>query len=681
MPNHLADADSPYLLQHASNPVDWYPWGEDALSKARAENKPIFLSIGYSACHWCHVMAHESFEDLETAAIMNEHFVCIKVDREQRPDLDAIYMQATTSLAGSGGWPMSVFLTPDLRPFYAGTYFPPVRRHGLPAFRDVLLGVARAWREETADVKETAAKVTQRIGSISLAPAQGTFSEPALASATDGLLESYDWKYGGWGSAPKFPQPMVVEYLLLRSMHGQQGDRALKAATHALRAMVRGGMYDVVGGGFSRYSTDVSWHIPHFEKMLYDNALLGRAYLHAWQLTGEPLFERIVCETLDFVEREVMTPEGAFYSSLDADAEGEEGKFYVWTQDEIRRVIGEGPLFQLFTSAYAITDRGNWDGRIVLQRALDDGSLAARLGLDTSEVQRRLTACHQLLLQARAHRVRPATDDKVITSWNSLMLRTFAEAGTCLNEASRRERYLETATRNAGFLLKNLRAGGILRHSWRRGQPGAGVFLEDFGASILGLLQLYQADFNNDWFLAAGALADEMLERFPSPSRGFFDTPYDAPTVLFRPQDIQDNATPCGNSLAAEALLAVDGLVGGSRYRDALDSTLGLAAELAPSYPTALANWLSAAERSLRGVKQVALLYPAGRPPASFLQAIRGAYRPEIVLAASSYPPRDDAPALLRGRGLKDDIPTAFVCHDFVCDLPVTSPEELAGLL
>ncbi|MGB8980371.1 MAG: thioredoxin domain-containing protein, partial [Anaerolineales bacterium] len=461
MTNQLINESSPYLLQHADNPVNWYPWGDEALTKARTENKPIFLSIGYAACHWCHVLAHESFEDEEIAAFMNEHFVNIKVDSEERPDIDAIYMQATVAMTGSGGWPMSVFLTPDLKPFYAGTYFPPVPRHNLPAFRDLLAGIARAWKEEPDEIASVSGQVSGHLqAAMSSDPAGNTtLTQDDLDTAVKSLNESYDWGYGGWGAAPKFPQPMTIEFLLRR--HAAGNPEALKPAVHALKAMSRGGMYDVVGGGFSRYSVDNFWRVPHFEKMLYDNAQLARAYLHAWQITKEPHFKQVVIETLDFVARELTHPAGGFYSSLDADSEGEEGKFYAWTLEEIREVLGTDSDF--FEAACGITPRGNWEGRTVLQRALDDASLAARFQLDPEAVPARLAGAHSRLLSARASRVRPGTDDKILTAWNGLMLAALAEAGRSLDDSELQHKYLVLATRNADFLLDALRPEAQLK--------------------------------------------------------------------------------------------------------------------------------------------------------------------------------------------------------------------------
>ncbi|MGE5373785.1 MAG: thioredoxin domain-containing protein, partial [Bacteroidota bacterium] len=487
MPNHLVHENSPYLLQHANNPVDWYPWDEEALNKAHTENKPIFLSIGYAACHWCHVMAHESFEDPETAAIMNENFVCIKVDREERPDLDSIYMQATTALTGSGGWPMSVFLTPDLRPFFAGTYFPPVRRYNMPAFKDVLLSLVKAWHEQPDEVDRVGSQVLEHLQPLQLGRSGESLGTETLEAAAKSLLESYDWEYGGWGPAPKFPQPMAIDFLLRRATtDSPQRGQMLKTAAHALNAMSRGGMYDVVGGGFARYSVDNYWRTPHFEKMLYDNAQLALAYLHGYLVTGEVQDRRVCEETLDFLLREMTNGQGGFYSSLDADSEGEEGKFYVWTYAEIQTILG--PDFEFFKAAYGITPQGNWEGKTILQRALDDASLAARFKLDGEAVHARLAQLHARLLAARSSRVRPGTDDKVLVMWNALALMAFAEAGRYLN----RPDYLEAAVRNARFLLDHLYVSNRLHRSWREGQAKHNAYLEDYAGLVLGLLDLYQ---------------------------------------------------------------------------------------------------------------------------------------------------------------------------------------------
>jgi uncharacterized protein len=695
MPNQLINETSPYLLQHAHNPVDWYPWGEDALAKSKAENKPIFLSIGYAACHWCHVLAHESFEDPEVAAFMNEHFINIKVDREERPDLDAIYMQATVAMTGSGGWPMSVFLTPDLKPFYAGTYFPPVPRHNLPSFKDVLAGIARTWKEQQGEASRVGNEVFSHLQESLTVNIQSDagFTQEHLDTAVKTLLESYDWGYGGWGSAPKFPQPMTIEFLLRRFVHPKQSEdknqeeAPLKASLHALKAMARGGMYDAVGGGFSRYSTDNFWRVPHFEKMLYDNAQLVRAYLHAWQITGDPFFRQIVTETLDFIAREMTHAEGGFYSSLDADSEGEEGKFYVWTLDEIRATLKEDSDF--FEAAYGVTARGNWEGHTVLQRALDDASLAARFKLAPEAVPAKLADSHSRLLTARATRVRPGTDDKLLTSWNGLMLATMAEAVRLLDSGiwlpannQQAGHFYKLAIRNAEFILSALRPNGKLRHSWRDGKTTNEVFLEDYAALILGLLELYQTDFNDKWFQSARELADEMIELFDDPAGGFFDTSKDAIDLLLRPKDVQDNATPSGNALATESLLKLAAFTDEGKYRDLAEKALRLVVGMAVRYPTAFGRWLSAADFALGNTKQIAVLYAAQDGEATdLIQAVQSAYRPNTVVAASTYPPSNKAPTLLSERPLKDGKTTAYVCEGFVCKNPVTTVSELKELL
>lgn len=690
--NKLSTSTSPYLLQHAHNPVDWNPWGEEALAKSKSENKPIFLSIGYAACHWCHVMAHESFEDAETAAFMNEHFINIKVDREERPDLDAIYMQATVAMTGSGGWPMSVFLTPDLKPFFTGTYFPPVARYNMPSFKDVLAGIARTWKEQQSEAARVGDEVSTHLQQALSANLQSdsAFTQEHLNAAAKSLLDNYDWGNGGWGSAPKFPQPMTIEFMLRRTVRESENwedSPILKSSLHALRAMSRGGMYDVVGGGFSRYSTDNFWRVPHFEKMLYDNALLSRAYLHAWQITGDPFFKRVVTETLDFIEREMTHPDGGFYSSLDADSEHEEGKFYVWTLDEVRAILGDESNF--FEAAYGITTRGNWEGKTVLQRALDDPSLAARFKLDVEAVPSKLADCHSQLLSARAERVRPGTDDKVLASWNGLMLATIAEASrviasevkqsasngreiaSSLKNAPRNDIYYKLATRNAEFLLNALRPNGKLKHSWREGKTTDAVFLEDYAALILGLLELYQTDFNDKWFASAKGLADEMIELFNDEAGGFFDTSKDGEALLVRPKDVQDNATPSGNALACEALLKLAAFTDEGKYRDLAEKSLRLVVGMAVRYPTAFGRWLSAADFALGKVKQVAVLGEAGDLNFQrLLQAIRVKFRPNVVVAASPYPIKENAPALLKDRALLDGKTTAFVCEGFMCKRP-----------
>jgi len=678
MPNRLANENSPYLLQHAHNPVDWYPWGQEALEAARRQNKPIFLSIGYAACHWCHVMERESFENQQTADLLNTHFIAIKVDREQRPDLDRIYMQAAHALSNSGGWPLSIFLTPDLHPFYAGTYFPPVRRYNMPAFTEVLTHLARAWQDTPAEVERVGAEVLARIRPTAAPPGGRPLSSGLLQDAATRLVQTYDQEHGGWGRAPKFPQAMAIDFLLRVSVGSSAvGVESSSTAVHALKAMARGGMYDVVGGGFSRYSTDDAWRLPHFEKMLYDNALLALAYLHAWQLTHDPFCRRIVIETLDFVMSEMVNAEGGFYSSLDADSDGAEGKFYVWTKDNLREALADDSLFEIFVAAYGLTTSGNWEGKTVLQRALDDASLASRFRVDEAAILRRLAQGRGQLLRARNSRIRPATDDKVICSWNGLMLRAFAEAGRFLDEEDRRATYTSVATRNASFLLTGLRPDAGLRRVWRNGSASREVFLEDFAALILGLLDLYQSDFDNRWFIAAQDLAGQMISRFKDPEGGFFDTPSDGEPLLIRPKDLQDGATPSGNALACEVLLELAALGGPVHYSDLAEQALGMIAEDAKRYPLAFAHWLNVAAFAFGDQQQLAIVYPPKSKPEALLRTANSRFRPNLVLAASEFPPPPQAPALLLDRPLRDGMPTAYLCHHFTCKLPVGTAEDL----
>ncbi|MBL8101480.1 MAG: thioredoxin domain-containing protein [Anaerolineales bacterium] len=672
--NKLSATTSPYLLQHANNPVDWYPWEKEALDKAKAEDKPIFLSIGYAACHWCHVMAHESFEDEETAKFMNEHFVNIKVDREERPDIDGIYMQAVIAMTGSGGWPMSVFLTPDLKPFYAGTYFPPVRRFNMPAFKDILSGLSNAWKNDRTEVEKTGLQVSTHLQTKVKTQNTESLTIDHLNAIAKAMQSSYDWGYGGWGDAPKFPQAMALEFLLHHSVATKNNEYIL-LIKHCLQAMSRGGMYDVVGGGFSRYSTDNLWRVPHFEKTTYDNALLVRTYLHVWQVTREPAFKRIVEETLDFIAREMTHEQGGFYSSLDADSESEEGKFYTWSLAEIRDVLQGGAEF--FEAAYGIIADGNWEGKTVLHREMDDAALAARFKLNLEAVPEKLAESHSKLLAARSIRIRPGTDDKILTSWNGLMLAACAEAARVLaGSSTNASNYLTLATNSAEFLLSELRPNGILFRAWRDGKTTNKAFLEDYAALILGLLELYQTDFNNKWYISAKELADEMIERFSDPEGGFFDTPHDGEVLLIRPKEVQDNATPSGNSLACAALMKLAAYTDEGKYRDIAEKSLMLITGFALRYPLGFANWLSAAAYAAGNTKQVAVLGEAQDENFQrMLNVLRAEYRPNMVTAASSHPVLEDSPALLHNRGTIGNTTTAYVCEGFVCKQPATDIE------
>jgi len=693
MSNRLQHEISPYLLQHADNPVEWHAWGPEALALARELDKPIFLSIGYAACHWCHVMAHESFEDPATAALMNEHFVNIKVDREERPDVDSLYMDAVVAMTGQGGWPMSVFLSPEGEPFYGGTYFPPDRRHGLPAFKEVLLAIAGSWQADRerllAGGKQLAAQLAQ---APSLTGGQPGIQPELLDRAAEGLFRDYDWRNGGWGRAPKFPQPMAIEFLLRRQ--ARSGDKlALDMALGSLRAMAAGGIHDQLGGGFARYSVDERWLVPHFEKMLYDNAQLARVYLLAWKLSGDRGLLAAADSTLDFMLRELRDPLGGFYSSLDADSEGEEGKYYLWTSSEIEAALGDaglaasgdrhtaGPadpqLAALFAAAYGVEAGGNFEGSNVLSRAATDEALAGQFGLPIEQVAERLSHARHRLLEVRQARVRPGLDDKVLCAWNGLALMALVEAAA----ATARPDRLEAAQRLAGFLLEHLVVDGRLQRSWRRGQARYNAYLEDHAALGLGLLALYQVDFDLRWYAAAVAQADEILAAFPDPQGGFFDTRHDHERLIARPKSIQDSPTPSGNTSAASLLLQLAALTGERRYAVPAEAAASAMQELAAGHPTAFSGWLCAMDFALGPQLQLAL---AGDPSELEFQALaqvpRSRYLPNLVTAGGE-PGTGGQPGLMADRSRIDGQPAAYLCQGFVCRLPVTTPEALAEQL
>ncbi len=678
MTNHLAHTSSPYLLQHAENPVDWYPWGQAALDKAQNEDKPIFLSIGYAACHWCHVMAHESFEDPAIAALLNAGFVCIKVDREERPDLDSLYMSFVVATTGGGGWPMSVFLTPNAKPFYGGTYYPPEPRHNLPAFRDVLQTVDRLWRTDRQSILAGSQQLVEQLAQqqASQSSAGPALDPDLLDHATAALSRNYDGQRGGWGSAPKFPQPMLVEYLLRRSVQGDQAGRDM--ALHTLRAMAQGGMYDVLGGGFARYSVDDHWHTPHFEKMLYDNAQLARVYLHAYQLTGETEFAKVCQETLDFCLREFSHPAGGFYSSLDADSGGEEGRYYLWTPAEIQDALGDAGDAEVVMSAYGVTSEGNFEQRNILRRVLDDEQLARRFQVSQADIPARLAGLRLRLLDRRTTRVRPAVDDKVLVSWNALIIAALAEAGRALG----RPDYLQAARVNASFILERMFIDGRLKRSWRQGVVSNQGFLEDYSALGLSLLALYQADPDPHWYQASLAMLEQVQAHFQDPDGGYFDTSDEHETLIYRPKDVQDNATPSGNSMAAMLLLELASYAGRSDWRSQAEQMITLQAGLIGRYPAAFGFWLIAADFALAPVRQVAILGdPASPDTLNLLHPLWQGYYPHLVLAASPYPPADGSPPLLSNRQPLSSQPTAFVCQDFVCHLPVTDPQSMIARL
>jgi uncharacterized protein len=673
--NRLAQETSPYLLQHAHNPVDWYAWGEEALAHAKAEDKPIFLSIGYAACHWCHVMERESFEDEETARLLNGGFVSIKVDREERPDLDAIYMDAVQAMTGGGGWPMSVFLTPDGKPFYGGTYFPDQPRHGMPSFRQVLEGVLTAWRERRADVEKSGEGLVEAISREARAAQGEELQTWMLDTALVSLERSFDPRHGGWGNAPKFPQPMAVEFLLREHLRTDDR-RPLAMALHSLDAMAAGGIYDHLGGGFARYATDAGWLVPHFEKMLYDNGQLARAYVHAWQLTGAPRYREVVSETLEFMQREMTGADGGFISSLDADTEGEEGATYIWTAAEIQQLLGREA--HLFNAAYGVTPEGNWEGKTILSRVRSDEALAEERGTDAAEVAERLARARGILLEARNQRPQPGRDEKVLAAWNGLAIAAFAEGARIFG----RDDWREAAVRAADLLLTRLRdSRGRLRRSYKDGDARQAGVLEDYSHTVDALLALYETTFDERWFVAARELAEMMLEHFADPNGGFFDTADDHETLITRPKGLQDNAMPSGNAMAALVLLRLAALTGEGRYRSAAEQTLRLVAPVAHRYPTAFAQWLLGFGLVLGRIDELAIVgEPSDRATQELLDVARADYRPALVTAVSASPAESAIP-LLHDRQPLDGRPTAFVCHGFACQRPVAEPAELASQL
>jgi len=676
MTNRLAQETSPYLRQHADNPVDWYPWGEEALAAAREQDKPILLSIGYAACHWCHVMAHESFEDEETAVYMNTHFINVKVDREERPDLDSIYMNAVVALTGQGGWPMTVALMPDGRPFFGGTYFPPAPRYGMPSFRQVLEGLHNAWQTRREDVAQSAAQITRHLArDPSLAQTGTALDENLFSDALSGLLRVFDSDQGGFSRAPKFPPSMTLEFLL-RMVVRRDDKMALHMVEYTLQKMAHGGMYDQIGGGFARYATDDRWLVPHFEKMLYDNALLARVYLHAFQVTGKSLYRRIAEETLGFVQRELRHESGGFYSSYDADSEGEEGKFYVWSAAEIRAALGDEA--DLFMRAYGVTESGNWEGHNILHlpRPLDEVAAAANLPLE--DVMARLAAARRTLYAIRARRVWPGLDDKVLTAWNGLMLAAFAEAGRILA----RPDYTAVAEQNARFLHDHLRdKNGRLFRTWKAGADAKyNGYLEDYAYLADGLLALYQTTFAARWFNWARQLGDLILAHFQDETNGgFYDTSDDHETLIQRPKDVQDNATPSGGAMAALVLLKLNLYTGDGRYWDPAYRAVTALYDALARYPTGFSHWLCAADLITGDPQEVAIVGDVqAADTRALLDVAQNPYRPNFIVAAGVS--GEDVP-LLAERPLLHDRATAYVCRQFVCRQPVTEPEALARQL
>ncbi len=689
-PNRLAKETSPYLLQHQNNPVDWFPWGDEAFKLARETNRPIMLSVGYSACHWCHVMERESFENEEIATIMNRLFVNIKVDREERPDVDSIYMSAVQAMTGHGGWPMTVFMTPDGRPFFGGTYYPNEDRGGLPAFPRLLEAVSEAYNDPARkdELLSTSSNIVTRIESMSaVRQSQEPITDDLVDNASIAFMREFDPKNGGMGLQPKFPQPMDYE-LLLRHWKRTGDEQSLFMVTETLKKMARGGIYDQIGGGFARYSVDTFWLVPHFEKMLYDNAQLVSLYLHAWQATGDPLFKKVVEETLSYVLKEMTHPEGGFFSAQDADSEGEEGKFYVWLPQDIDTVLGP-ELGRVANAFWGVTREGNFEGKNILNVPREPAEVAAELGISEGELADQITDASSKLYEARSKRIWPGLDDKVLTSWNALMLKAFAESGAALG----REDWIDAARKNAEFLLSKMHSGQRLLRTWKDlGESGEeskahlNGYLEDYSMLVDGLLTLYEATFEPRWFDAAKQLADEMIELFWSfDDAVFYDTGSDHEQLLVRPRDIFDNAIPSGGSTAATALLRLAIFTGDPAYHRTATASLRAVRDMMVNAPQATAQWINAVDIYNTTAQEVVIVGDlSNEATRALISVARVGYNPNRVLAGSGGIGMNgaviDSP-LLEDRPQIDGKPTAFVCENYACQLPVTDPEALAGQL
>jgi uncharacterized protein YyaL (SSP411 family) len=679
--NRLAGETSPYLLQHAHNPVDWYPWGEEALARSRAEDKPILLSIGYSACHWCHVMERESFENEEIARVMNENFVNIKVDREERPDLDQVYMNAVQMMTGHGGWPMTVFLTPDLVPFYGGTYFPPEDRHNLPGFPRVLVGVAQAYRTSPDEIAQTASSVLgelRRMGAAS--ESNASLGEPLLDAAARGLSRSYDPRHGGFGGAPKFPSPMSLEFLL--RAHRRTGDEnALPMVTHTCRKMAEGGLYDQLGGGFHRYSTDARWLVPHFEKMLYDNAQLSRLYLHVWQATKDDFFRRVAVETLEYVAREMTGEGGGFYSTQDADSEGVEGKFFVWSREELARLLGEEDA-ALVAAYYDVTAEGNFEGENILNTPRPAEEVALDLRVSTGELLQAVERARPILFAEREKRVKPGRDEKVIAAWNGMMLQSFAEAAAVLE----REDFRAVAEGNAAFTLERLRDEAGLLHVYKDGRAKQRAFLDDYACVASGLLSLYETTGHVRWARECLALTEQMNAEFwDGEDGGFFYTGASSEKLIVRQKDYFDNATPSGNSVAAELLVRLAALTENEDYRRKAVTVFRLVRDAVERYPAAFGCMLGALDFHLSTPKEIVVVGdPHDAATRALLREVWGRFLPNKIVAQTGEDDVEAAAAvvpLLRGRTLLDGRATAYVCENYACQRPVNEPGGLASQL
>ena len=666
--NHLIHETSPYLLQHAHNPVDWFPWGKAALDKARTEDKPILLSIGYSACHWCHVMERESFENESIAELMNAGFVSIKVDREERPDLDQIYMSAVQLLTGSGGWPLTVFLTPDAKPFYGGTYFPPDDKYNRPGFRRVLTALSEAYRERRDDVVKNAGTLIDQINSQSKRnEGGGNIDLEILEQAQSGIGSRFDSRYGGFGSAPKFPPSMTIDFLL-RHHHRTGNVQSLEMANLTLEKMALGGLYDQIGGGFHRYSTDERWLVPHFEKMLYDNALLGRVYMDAFQVTGKLLYKRVVEETLDFVTREMRDQGGGFHSTQDADSEGVEGKFYVWSRAEFGEIVGaESDILERY---WDVTEDGNFEGQNILNMPKPAEVFAKIEGVSTDALEALMTDARGKLFERREKRIRPGRDEKILTDWNGLMLRTYADAAAKLD----RDDYRKIAESNAEFMLSVMWDGERLLHSFKDGEARFNAYLDDYANLADGLLGLYELTFEERWLDHSVRLAENMIGNFWDDDHGgFFFTSNGHEPLVARTKEYFDNATPSGNSVAADVLVRLGTILDREDFREKSERICRSVADYIQQFPSGFGRMLAGADFLIGPSQEVALI---GEPHA-FLPILRKLYLPRTVIAAGT----SERIALLGHRTAVGGKPTAYLCENYVCEQPTTEATVLEEML
>ncbi len=664
--NRLKNETSPYLLQHAENPVNWFPWGDEAFDLAKAQDKPVLLSIGYSACHWCHVMAHESFEDPQIAALMNELYVSIKVDREERPDVDAVYMSAVQALTGSGGWPLTVFLTPEGKPFYGGTYYPPADRLGHPGFRRVLTSLAGVWQERRGEALEAAESLTGQLEAQ--VPSVPGDLDNVTTDALETLSNTFDPVYGGFGSAPKFPPHTALKFLLLRPE-----PRALEMANVTLTKMAQGGIYDQLGGGFSRYSVDAKWLVPHFEKMLYDNAQLVSRYAEAFTASQNPLYRQVIEDTLTFAERELMSPEGGFYSALDADSEGVEGKYYVWTAAELDALLGDDA--ELVKAHYGVTAAGNFEGQSILFVAQNIEALAEQFSLAEADVTEKLNRVKKTLFDARQPRVRPGLDDKILCSWNGLMLSAYADAGRVLRRAD----YLETARKTARFMQEAFYGNGRLKHTYKAGRAKVEGLLEDYAYFAHGLVSLYGATLEADWLLLALDLTETIVKDFHDADAGGFYGTVPGGDLIVRPKDLFDAATPSGNGAAAELLVTLSRHTDNRDWEDlALDAVKPLQ-EALRRYPTGFASCLTAVEKLYAPPREIAVFGSRNDPETQALLDVLDEF--DLTFTAVALIETDD-PLIKKlpftqNRGRVEGRPTAYVCERGACRLPVTTPDAL----